>query len=58
MCDIDMKEIPKYIKEFGVPWLEKFIKQNLEIWKDIEINIGVTGDSGVGKSSFINAVRG
>jgi predicted GTPase len=27
-------------------------------WQDVKINIGVMGRSGVGKSSFINALRG
>ncbi|CAB4027194.1 interferon-inducible GTPase 5-like [Paramuricea clavata] len=27
-------------------------------WKDVEVKFGVTGDSGAGKSSFINAIRG
>ncbi|CAB4041466.1 interferon-inducible GTPase 5-like [Paramuricea clavata] len=41
----------------GVSKSEEFIKTKLESWKNVEINIGVTGGSGVGKSSFINAIR-
>ena len=38
--------------------LERNLKAELEKWRDVEINICVTGESGVGKSSFINAIRG
>ena len=34
------------------------IEGSLEVWRDVEINIGVTGGVGAGKSSFINAIRG
>jgi putative ribosome biogenesis GTPase RsgA len=50
--------VPQHIEEHGVTGIEEFFKAELERWKDVEINIGVTGDSGVGKSSFINAIRG
>ncbi|XP_053373604.1 interferon-inducible GTPase 1-like [Mercenaria mercenaria] len=57
-------DIPPYIAEKvrqsfrdgGVPDVKKKIFDNIDNWKDIEINIGVTGNSG--KSSFINALRG
>ena len=29
-----------------------------DAWKNVELNVLITGDSGAGKSSFINAVRG
>jgi predicted GTPase len=53
-----MKDIPEHIEEHGVSGIGEVFKAKLEQWKDVEINIGVTGDSGVGKSSFINAIRG
>ena len=37
---------------------EAKLREALIGWKDIKIKIGVTGNSGVGKSSFINAIRG
>ena len=30
----------------------------IESWQNVQINFAITGDSGAGKSSFINAVRG
>ncbi|KAJ7387310.1 Interferon-inducible GTPase 5-like [Desmophyllum pertusum] len=38
--------------------VKKFFKKTLDRWQNIEVNIGITGDSGAGKSSFINAIRG
>ena len=52
------EDIPKYIEERGVSGIEKIFKAKLEDWKNVEVQIGVTGNSGVGKSSFINAIRG
>ena len=54
---LDMKDVPEHIKEHGVSGIEEIFKAKLEGWKNVEINIGVTGNSGVGKSSFINAIR-
>jgi predicted GTPase len=42
----------------GVSGMGEYFKAQLEQWENVEINIGVTGDSGAGKSSFINAIRG
>jgi predicted GTPase len=38
--------------------LQRRLRAELENWRDVEINICVTGEAGVGKSSFINAIRG
>ena len=50
--------MPKHIEKYGVSGIEDIFKAKLEQWKEVEINIGVTGCAGVGKSSFINAIRG
>ena len=55
---LSKEDVPEYIEKNGLSGIEEFFKAKLERWKDVEINIGVTGDSGVGKSSFINAIRG
>ena len=55
---VNKDDVPEYIKKNGLEGIEEFFKAKLERWKEVEINIGVTGDSGVGKSSFINTIRG
>ena len=56
--DIKDEDIPKYIEEHGMSGIEKIFKAKLEDWENVEVQIGVTGNSGVGKSSFINGIRG
>ncbi len=38
--------------------IQEIVKARLEQWKEVEINFAIIGSSGVGKSSFINAIRG
>ena len=52
-----MKELEKEIDDSGVSSIEAFFKERLDRWRDVEVNIAITGDSGTGKSSFINSVR-
>ena len=52
-------EVKEYIEKNGLAdGLMGLLQSQLDGWKDVEINIGVTGPTGVGKSSFINAIRG
>ena len=55
---VQMKNVLEYIEKHGVSGIEERFKAELDDWKNAEIKIGVTGNSGVGKSSFINAIRG
>ena len=34
-----------------------FFKSKMDGWKDVKVDIAITGDSGAGKSSFINTIR-
>ena len=58
--DIDtaFSESNDYVKQHGVEGIDKFLEDALEKWKQVDINIAVVGNSGSGKSSFINTVRG
>ena len=53
----EMKELKHEIDETGVSNIKEFIRKRLERWREVEVNIAITGDSGSGKSSFINAIR-
>ncbi|KAJ7360133.1 Interferon-inducible GTPase 5-like [Desmophyllum pertusum] len=60
MCDWELitpEEVKEYVDQNGVSNIDEYFKKKLERWQDIEVNIGITGDSGAGKSSYINAIR-
>ena len=48
----------KIIQREGVTGAQRIIREKLEELKNVEIKFGVTGTAGVGKSSFINSIRG
>ena len=55
---IDTAEVQNYVQQHGVRGISEFLKQKLDTWKETEVHLGVTGDTGTGKSSFVNAIRG
>ena len=58
LSDKDTEEIKKYVEQNGVSKIDELLQKKLEEWRDVDVSIGITGDSGAGKSSFINAIRG
>ena len=52
------EEVNEYVKKNGVSGINEFFKNQLERSEKEGVNIGITGDSGAGKSSFINVFRG
>ncbi|XP_053373727.1 interferon-inducible GTPase 1-like isoform X3 [Mercenaria mercenaria] len=52
-----VKQWKSYYDKEGIPGLVKHFQTNLNEWKDVHIKVAVTGRSGAGKSSFINAIR-
>ncbi len=53
-----LEEARQIILKKGVEGAQIVMRENLENWKDVKIKFGVTGRSGVGKSTFINSIRG
>lgn len=57
-----MQDLQKDIKKIGLDKsldsIALALKTRIDGWKDVEVHIAITGDSGAGKSSFINAIRG
>ncbi|XP_029188149.2 interferon-inducible GTPase 5-like isoform X1 [Acropora millepora] len=54
---IEMKELQHEIDVSGVSNIKEILPKRLESWREEEVNVAITGDSGSGKSSFINAIR-
>lgn len=53
-----MADARAYVKSKGVANIERFLKDKLYGSKNVILRFGVTGNSGAGKSAFINAIRG
>ena len=56
--DDELQEVKRWFEDKGVCGVQEMMRIKLEGWKDVKVKIGVTGESGVGKSSFINAFMG
>ena len=48
----------KLITKGGITEVMRVMNEKLDKWKEVRINLAILGESGVGKSSFINAIRG
>ncbi|XP_045168926.2 T-cell-specific guanine nucleotide triphosphate-binding protein 2-like [Mercenaria mercenaria] len=53
-----VQELDEAYKKQGIPGITEKVKGNLNEWKSVPLNFAITGNSGVGKSSYINALRG
>ena len=53
----DVEECQREFETNGVGGCQRLLEAKLEAWKEIPLNVAVIGNSGVGKSSFINAIR-
>ena len=54
----DVNEIRVLFFESGIAGVQRMITEKLGLWKNIKINLAILGNSGAGKSSFINAIKG
>ncbi|XP_060583853.1 interferon-inducible GTPase 1-like isoform X2 [Ruditapes philippinarum] len=57
-CSSVKASLEESFKKHGVKGISAAIKDKMDNWENEKLNIAVTGRSGVGKSSFINAIRG
>ena len=54
---VEMKELQREIDVSGVSIIKEILRKILERWQEVKVNIAIAGNSGSGKSSFINAIR-
>ena len=53
----DLEELKRAFESGGVEGCRNKLESESDEWKYVPLNVAVTGNAGVGKSSFINAIR-
>ena len=53
----ELKELKKAFNSGGIEGCRHLLESKRDEWKNIPLNVAVIGNSGVGKSSFINTIR-
>ena len=53
----ELEELKNAFESGGVEECRSMLERKRDEWKYIPLNVAVIGNSGVGKSSFINAIR-
>ncbi|XP_067676907.1 interferon-inducible GTPase 5-like [Haliotis asinina] len=54
----EVDEIRRHVDEHGLSGLPGKVQEKMRAWRNIPLSVAVVGESGVGKSTFINSVRG
>jgi len=55
--EAQMEEVKAAWSARGVEDCRRLLEEKRDEWKNVSLNVAVIGNSGVGKSSFINAIR-
>jgi len=58
MLNKEKQSLIEYIEQNGLNRIDQYFLSRLRRWENCALTIAVTGQSGAGKSSFINAIRG
>ena len=53
-----MPEKTSGIESEGITHAQNLMKEEIDDWKNVKISLAIIGNSGTGKSTFINAIRG
>ncbi|XP_067676620.1 interferon-inducible GTPase 5-like [Haliotis asinina] len=54
----EIDEIRRHVDEHGLSGLPRVIQEKMTEWQNVPLSVAVVGESGVGKSTFINSIRG
>ena len=54
---MDLSALRNSYQSGGINECRRYLERKRDEWKDIPLNVAVIGNAGVGKSSFINAIR-
>ena len=55
--ELASEEFKEAFKKGGIEACRSMLEKKRDEWKTVSLNVAVIGNSGVGKSSFINAIR-
>jgi putative ribosome biogenesis GTPase RsgA len=53
-----IQELRELFLKKGIVGVQRMMTDKLAEWRNVKINLAILGNSGAGKSSFINAIRG
>ncbi|XP_067676903.1 interferon-inducible GTPase 5-like [Haliotis asinina] len=54
----EIDEIRRHVDEHGLSGLPGIVQDKMRDWRNVPLSIAVVGEAAVGKSTFINSVRG
>ncbi|XP_046562331.1 interferon-inducible GTPase 5-like [Haliotis rubra] len=54
----EIDEIRRHVDEHGLSGLPGIVQDKMKDWRNVPLSIAVVGEAAVGKSSFINSIRG